>query len=242
MEGENTAPEAAAPATEASSTNPTPEPAAPAEATPEQIANYFGTNVDTINDFKKFADSNGKFDKAFETFKSRISNPEPQPAQQQPAPQQQPAAQPATEPQQPAAPTEGHITRDEFFAAQYFNQLASDPKYKDVADKIRNGDALKEMHRFGINPFDEGGINDAKTRQFMDMYAAANAPKQPVAPVTTTPTVDYVDVKEIKSMADVDEIMRQNITLKAQGKPLHPSTEAAKSFGKQYYSTYNKQR
>lgn len=239
MEGENTAPAAAAPATEANSTTnstntpETPaEPQAPAEPTPEQIAKYFGTSVETLNDFKKFADSNGKFDKAFETFKSRISNPEKQAEVSEPvkAPEQKPA-----EPAQTAAPQAGHMTRDEFFAVQYFESLAKDPAYKDIADKIRNGEALKEMQKFGINPISANDINDAQTRQFLDMYAKANAPVQPVAPITTTPTVDYVDVKEVKSMADVDEIMRQNITLKAQGKPLHPSTEAAREFAKAFY-------
>lgn len=242
MEGENSTPAAAASATEANSTNDNltstqeapAEPQKPAEPTPEQVANFFGTSVETLNDFKKFAESNGKFDKAFETFKSHISNPKP--ADPDKSSEQKPAeTQPIEQPQQPAKPQAGHMTRDEFFALQYFNGLANDPKYKDVADKIRNGEAIKEMAKFGINAINGDDINDAQVRQFLDMYSKANAPSQPSQPVTNTPTVDYVDIKEVRSMADADEIMRQNIILKAQGKPLHPQTEAAKNFAKEFY-------
>lgn len=224
-----------------STANTNPEVAAPAESTPAQPAETTPTSTteptekpyfsnEQLAEMQKFIENNGGYDSAWKKMKAGISNPkveQPQPVQQtQPVEQTQP-----TEQQVQA----GHMTRDEFFALQYFNNLANDPDYANIADKIRNGDALKEMKKFGINPINGNDINDAQTREFLNMYAKANAPAQPQTPVTNTPTVEYVDVKEIKSMADVDEIMRQNITLRAQGKPLHPSTEAAKAFGREYY-------
>lgn len=219
-------------------------PAAPAEPTtpaqPVETANeekpYFSN--EQLAEMQNFIENNGGYKVAWKRMKAGISNPPaPQPTPQ-PAPQptSQPTPQPTPQPQsEPPQRMEGHITRDEYFAAQYFNGLAAEEKYAPVAEDIKNGKALEAMNQFGISPFDEGGINDAKVRQFLDLYSAAGAAKQPSQPITNTPTVEYVDVKEIKSMADVDQIMRQNIALKAQGKPLHPSTEAAKAWAKEFY-------
>lgn len=207
--------------------------AQPAETTQtEEKKPYFSDAQ--LAEMQKFAENNGGFDKVFGAMKNAISNPKPQEPAQQPV--QQPAEASKTEAaQQPVQPKSGHMTRDEFFALQYFDSLSKDPKYANVAEQIRNGDALKEMAKFGINAINGDDINDTQVRQFLDMYSKANAPAQAVAPVTNTPTVDYVEVKEINSMKDVDEIMRQNITLKAQGKPLHPQTEAAKKFATEYF-------
>lgn len=236
-EAPNNAPEPTAEATQAPANEPaaTTEqaqgaPAQPAETVQEPAKQPYFSD-DQLAEMQKFIENNGGYDQAWKKMKAGISNPQPKPVEQQPAEAPRTEAQPA----QPTKPQAGHMTRDEFFAVQYFDSLSKDPKYASIADQIRNGEALKEMAKFGINAINGDDINDAQVRQFLDMYAKASAPVQTEAPVTNTPTVDYVEVKEINSMKDVDEIMRQNITLKAQGKPLHPQTEEAKKFATEYY-------
>ena len=41
------------------------------------VAEYLGTDTKTLEEFTRFTNANGKFNKAFQVLKSRISNPEP---------------------------------------------------------------------------------------------------------------------------------------------------------------------
>lgn len=190
--------------------------------------------ADQIEAFNKFVGANGGFEKAFAKLKNDVSNPEPkveQPVAQPVAPVQQPV-----QPAQPVPTPDGFITREEFEIKQYFNAMASEPQYAQIADKIRSGDMFGEMAKFGIRPMQNGMFDDKTVRNFFDLYAKTVPAQAPAAPVTTTPTVDYVNVGEqITSRDDALKILSQNQTLGAQGIALHPQTEAAKEFLKNYF-------
>lgn len=238
-------PEAAAPATEAQPTNTTPEaPAqAPAEAPKDAPAtNELGLTAEQTAEFKKFVEANGGFDKSFETFKKRISEPAPenstnptqsaqsnQPLRPQMTPEEQAQAL-----QTPA----GYMSQQEFLAQQYYNSLANQKEYAPIAEQIRSGEMFKEMAKFGIRPMDQNGnINDTQVRAFFDLYAKT----VPAAPAQTpeaaaAPTVDYVPVNDgkIESYAQAARIVAQSADLKAQNMAEHPQLQAAKEFIKNY--------
>ena len=165
------APEAAAQATEATNTNTNPAPAeAPAEA-PAQAPDMHGFTGDQLAEMQKFMEANGGYDKAFKTFKDRISNPV----------QEQPKA-PAQQPSQPQMSIEeqiqrlqtpaGYMSQSEFAAQQYYNSLANQEEYAPIADKIRSGEVFNEMRKFGIRPMDSNGnINDVQAREFLSLLA-----------------------------------------------------------------------
>lgn len=208
------------------SLEPTTPAAAPA-ATPEQQP-YFSN--EQLAEMQKFVESNGGYDKAWGTFKQKISNPAPAPEPaQEPAPvAQQPVQQPA-QPQTVATP-EGYITQEEFAAKQYFNALASEEQYSAISDKIKSGEMLREMTAFGIKPTMNGAFNDQQIRRFFDLYAKTVPATQPAAEPTSTPTADYVQIDAVNSVSDALNIIQNNVSLKAQGKPEHSMTEQAKEF------------
>lgn len=241
---DSTAP--AAPASEATpTTNPAPE-AAPAAApqqtqiTPDAVAEFLGTNVETLEKFTKFTNANGSFDKAFAKLKTDVSTPaqpQQQPAQQQTQAQAQ-EAEPQVQAQQysPVRPPEGFITQEEWNAKNYFDGLSNEPAYAGIADKIRTGEVLGEMAKFGIKPMVNGFFNDRQIRDFLNLYSKTVPTQAPSAPVTNTPTVEYVNVgDQITSRDDAIAIINQNRTLKAGVAP-HPQTEAAKEYLKKYFN------
>ena len=236
---ENT-PEAAPQGTEAQPTNTTPAPEAPAQAPTEAPkTNDLGLTAEQTAEFKKFVEANGGFDKSFETFKKRISEPAPEvkdapKAPEQPANPQTAPAEPTQAPQTPA----GYMSQQEFLAQQYYNSLANQKEYAPIAEQIRSGDMFKEMAKFGIRPMDQNGnINDTQVRAFFDLYAKT----VPAAPAQTpdaaaAPTVDYVPVNDgkIESYAQAARIVAQSADLKAQNMAEHPQLQAAKEFIKNY--------
>lgn len=235
---------AAAPATEAPQETNTTSQDQPQQAqiTPDAVASFLGTNVETLEKFTKFTNANGSFDKAFAKLKTDVSTPA-QP-QQQPAQQQAQAQAQAqeTEPQvqaqqyQPMRPPEGFITQEEWNAKNYFDGLSNEPAYAGIADKIRSGEVLGEMAKFGIKPMVNGFFNDRQIRDFLNLYSKTIPTQAPSAPVTNTPTVEYVNVGEqITSRDDAIAIINQNRTLKAGVAP-HPQTEAAKEYLKKYFN------
>lgn len=203
--------------------------------TADQVAQYLGTDKDTLDEFTKFTNANGKFNKAFSVFKSRISNPDPTPAQpaQQTQPEQQ--DQPVARPEQPAyrAP-EGSISAQEFLTKQYFSSLANNEAYAPIANEIRNGSLLKEMASFNIQPLNEdGSINDGMVRRYLDLKAQTITAKQTsVAPeMSAAPTVDYIPVGEqITDLSQAYAVLRQDTQLKASGQAGHPSIAKAEEF------------
>ena len=219
---ENT-PEAAgaapAPQTEATPTNSNPEPA--------QAPDMHGFTSEQLADMQKFFQANGGYDKV----KSRISNPTPAPIQEQrPVEPTQPI-----EPPKPAykAPA-GSITPQEFLAQQYFGALSHEEKYAAIAKEVESGAVLRDMAAFNIHPMNEdGSINDAMVRRFLDMKAATVAARQPASmpEAGAAPTVDYVPVEgDIRDMQQAMAVLQQDSALRAAGMAGHPSADAAEKF------------
>lgn len=219
---ENT-PEAAGaapvPQTEATPTNSNPEPV--------QAPDMHGFTSEQLADMQKFFQANGGYDKV----KSRISNPTPAPVQEQkPIEPAQPAA-----PAQPAykAPA-GSITPQEFLAQQYFGALSHEEKYAAIAKEVESGAVLRDMAAFNIHPMNEdGSINDAMVRRFLDMKAATVAARQPASmpEAGAAPTVDYVPVEgDIRDMQQAMAVLQQDSALRAAGMAGHPSADAAEKF------------
>ena len=219
---ENT-PEAAgavpAPQTEATPTNSNPELA--------QAPDMHGFTSEQLADMQKFFQANGGYDKV----KSRISNPTPAPVQEQkPVEPTQPI-----EPPKPAykAPA-GSITPQEFLAQQYFGALSHEEKYAAIAKEVESGAVLRDMAAFNIHPMNEdGSINDAMVRRFLDMKAATVAARQPASmpEAGAAPTVDYVPVEgDIRDMQQAMAVLQQDSALRAAGMAGHPSADAAEKF------------
>lgn len=239
---ENT-PEAAAPATEATNTNTNPAPAeTPAE--PAKAPDLQGFTSEQLTEMKKFMDANGGYDKAFKTFKDRISNPAPE----APKTQEEPAAQ-VTQPQvqeQPAHPQTpaGYMSQQEFMAQQYYNSLANQSEYAPIADKIRSGEVFAEMRKFGIQPMDQNGnINDVQAREFLSLLAKTVPAKPAAAPeASQAPTVDYIPTNQgkIDNVQQAMQIISQSAQLKAKGLAEHPDIVAAKEFLKNSWNPAKK--
>lgn len=241
---ENT-PEAAAPATEATNTNTNPAPA-PAE-TPAESAkapDLQGFTSEQLTEMKKFMDANGGYDKAFKTFKERISNPAPEApkAQEEPAAQvAQPQAQ--EQPAHPQTPA-GYMSQQEFMAQQYYNSLANQAEYAPIADKIRSGEVFAEMKKFGIQPMDQNGnINDVQAREFLSLLAKTVPAKPAAAPeASQAPTVDYIPTNQgkIDNVQQAMQIISQSAQLKSKGLAEHPDVAAAKEFLKNAWNPAKK--
>lgn len=219
---ENT-PEAAgavpAPQTEATPTNPNSEPA--------QVPDMHGFTSEQLADMQKFFQANGGYDKV----KSRISNPTPAPVQEQkPVEPAQPAETPRPAYRAPA----GSITPQEFLAQQYFGALSHEEKYAAIAKEVESGAVLRDMAAFNIHPMNEdGSINDAMVRRFLDMKAATVAARQPASmpEASAAPTVDYVPVEgDIRDMQQAMAVLQQDSALRAAGMAGHPSADAAEKF------------
>ena len=223
---ENTPPEAPAEvpkAPESETTQPTtnPEPAKAPEA-----PDMHGFTSEQLAEMRKFYDANGGFDKV----KSKISNPE------KPAEPAKPAEEnPTSQPQAPAEPQfktpEGAITAQEFLAKQYFQALAGEEKYQAISKGIANGDYLKEMSAFGINPMNQdGSINDQKVRMYLDLKAQT-VPAKPTESepnASAAPTVSYTEVG--------DSITDLNQAYKVLMEPGNPKMKMAEDFIRTHFN------
>lgn len=240
---ENT-PEAAPqnPGTEATNTNTNP---APAEA-PSQ-PDMHGFTSDQLAEMSKFMKANGGYDKAFKTFKERISNPAPEaPKTEQPAQPAQPAQpQMSIEEQMQKLQTPaGYMSQNEFMAQQYYNSLANQAEYAPIADKIRSGEVFTEMRKFGIQPMDQNGnINDVQAREFLSLLAKTVPAKPAETPeASQAPTVDYIPTNQgkIDSVQQAMQIVAQSAQLKSKGLAEHPDVAAAKEFLKNSWNPVKK--
>lgn len=225
MENTPEAPAAAPAESEATPTNTNPAPAAP---------DMHGFTSEQLADMQKFFEANGGFDK----IKSRISNPEPKveetvkvegPAQVQQPQYEQPVYR---------APA-GSITAEEFLAKQYFESLSHEEKYAGISKEIAEGDVLKEMAGFNIQPLNrDGSINDQMVRRYLDLKAQTVPAKQTgVTPeASAAPTVEYVPVGDkITDLNQAYAVIRQDAQLKASGQAGHPSIALAEEFIKNSY-------
>lgn len=228
------APEAPAEAPQAPESEATPINTNPAPAAPDM----HGFTSDQLAEMQKFFEANGGFDK----IKSRISNPEPKVEQNV---LNTPAPRVEAQPQQPRyeqpayrAPA-GSITAEEFLAKQYFDSLAHEEKYSAISKEIADGDVLKEMASFNIQPLNrDGSINDTMVRRYLDLKAQTVPAKQSGATpeASAAPTVDYVPVGE--KINDIDQayaVIRQDAQLKASGMAGHPNVALAEEFIKNSY-------
>lgn len=185
---------------------PAPAPAGESEQTPQtnpapapeqtQAPDMHGFTSDQLADMQKFFEANGGFEKV----KSRISNPE-KPAEKTPEPSVQPTQNPTSQQihEPVASAPRGAITAQEFIAEQYFRALAGEEKYGNISEGIRNGDYLKEMAAFGIQPLNQdGSINDQKVRMYLDLKSQT-VPAKPTGTepsASNAPTVTYTGVGE----------------------------------------------
>ena len=216
-----------APESEAT-TNTNEAPAAPAKEAPDM----HGFTSEQLAEMRKFYDANGGFDKV----KSRLSNPEPKPAEQPKVVDLEPrqvSQYPDMQPPVYQAP-EGSITAQEFLAKQYFGALASEEKYAGISKEIANGDLLKEMASFNISPLNQdGSINDQMVRRYLDLKAQTVQAKQPssMPEAASAPTVDYIPVGEtITSMDQARQVIAQDSSLRARGLAGHPAVAKAEEF------------
>lgn len=233
---ENNPTPAAAPAeTEAPSTNtnqPAEQAQAPAQTEAPKVPDLHGFTEEQLADMAKFYAANGGFD----AVKSKISNPQQQPQQtqqleQQPQQQEQ-TAQPVAE---PARPPRGYASLQELSVERYFKDLADNPKYTNIADKIRSGEVLKEMADMGMNPIDQDfNININQLTQFLNLKSASVPTTPTSVEPTTTPTVEYVpmDGDNITSMEQAINIARQSTQLRSQGLNPHPAEAKALEYMK----------
>lgn len=230
MENAPEAPAAAPAESEATPINTNPE--------PQAMPDMHGFTSDQLAEMQKFFEANGGFDK----IKSRISNPEPK--VEQPVAQPEPQAQPQ-QPQQPRyeqpayrAPA-GSITAEEFLAKQYFSALSQEEKYASISKEIADGDVLKEMASFNIQPLNrDGSINDQMVRRYLDLKAQTVPAKQSGAnpEASAAPTVDYIPVGEkIDNINQAYDIIRQDASLKSRGMAGHPEVAKAEEFIKNSY-------
>ena len=237
-------PEAAAQATEATNTN-TNQTEAPAEAKTEAPAgNDLGLTAEQAAEFKKFVEANGGFEKSFKTFKERISNPTPE------APKEKEPEQAPTQTQQPAqesAPVripEGFMSQKEDALNAHYLRLSTKEEYKPIADKLRNGEAIAEMRKFGIEPMDkDGNINIGTAYRFLDLLAKTVPAKPAETPeASQAPTVDYIPTNQgkIDSVQQAMQIVSQSAQLKSKGLAEHPDIAAAKEFLKNSWNPAKK--
>lgn len=237
MENTPVAPTGPAPASEAP-INSNPAPAAPAPEA-SQAPLQAAIPAERIEEFNRFVENNGGYDKAWNTFKSGISRPQNAMQPNQPHANQQQIPQRDVEARggQPANPyvvPKGFVTPQEVAAQQYFNAIAGEENYAPIANEIRSGEIFKEMSKFGISPVQNGMFNDRQIRNFLDLYAKTKPAIPTTETITSTPTVEYVNVGEqVSSRDDALKILAQN--QKLGGAAPHPQTEAAKAFLKEYY-------
>lgn len=194
---------------------------------PAQAPDMHGFTSEQLADMKKFFDNNGGFDGV----KAKISNPEPKPEEK---PTEAPAPAPEKPAEQPQAPTsqpeppktpEGAITQAEFMAQQYFKALAGEEKYKPIAKEIQNGDLLKEMSSFNIQPLNpDGSINDTMVRRYLDLKAQTvpAAPTETEPNMSNAPTVQYEEVGD--TIKDEDQAYRVLM------QPGHPAMAKAEEY------------
>lgn len=193
-----------------------------------------GLTADQAKAFKTFIDNNGGFDKSFQKLKTAVTaRKETQTAQpaQPVAPQVEQPTQPVqpeqTQPQpQPATIPEGFLTPQDIMAQQYNSALMNQEGYAGIKDYISKGEYLTDMRKMGMTPIDNNGnINDAVIRQFLDLKAQTVPAPQPSTPVTNIPTKTYVEVD-----GDITT-MEQALSISSQG-PNHPQYQKALEFAR----------
>lgn len=228
---ENT-PEAAGESTQAPQTEATPQTtnSEPTQAPESNSVDLHGFTSEDLAEMRKFYDANG----GFKAVKSKISNYQPGKAPEAPQtvaePQndKEPTSQPQQAPEAFKTP-QGAITASEFLAEQYFRSLASEEKYANISKEIANGEYLKEMSAFGIQPLNQdGSINDQKVRMYLDLKSQT-VPAKPTESepnASAAPTVTYTEVGD--NISSIDQ------AYKVLMEPGNPGTQKAEEYIKNY--------
>lgn len=229
---ENT-PEAAGESTQAPQTEATPQTtnSEPTQAPESNSVDLHGFTSEDLAEMRKFYDANG----GFKAVKSKISNYQPGKAPEAPQTVAEPQndKESTSQPQQAPEPfktPQGAITASEFLAEQYFRSLASEEKYANISKEIANGEYLKEMSAFGIQPLNQdGSINDQKVRMYLDLKSQT-VPAKPTESepnASAAPTVTYTEVGD--NISSIDQ------AYKVLMEPGNPASELAEKFIREYY-------
>lgn len=212
-------------------------PAPQTEATPNTqseapAVDMHGFTSEQLADMQKFFQANGGYDKV----KSKISNPTPAQSTQpeQPAQQAQPVTQQAAVEDIMTKAKPGEKTWQDIITYGIFEKLSEKKEYAEFSKDIVNGNLIKEMNSFGINPFYSNGVvnSDIVTR-FLDMKAQTVAAKQTsvVPESSAAPTVDYIPVGDtITDMNQAMAVLQQDGALRRSGQAGHPSAAIAEEF------------
>lgn len=208
---------------------PSGDPAPQAQPAPVDL----GLTADQAKAFKTFIDNNGGFDKSFQKLKTAVTARKETQTAQTATPQVEQPAQPAQteqpqpQPQpKPATIPEGFLTPQDIMAQQYNNALMNREEYAGLKDYIAKAEYVAEMRKMGMTPIDNNGnINDAVIRQFLDLKAKTLPAPQPSTPVTNIPTKTYVEVD-----GDITT-MEQALSISSQG-PNHPQYQKALEFAR----------
>lgn len=241
------------PASEASPAAAPEQPAQSAETTPAEGVNNYFTN-EQLAEMQKMFENSGGYEKTWKRMKDAISNP--QAFAQSVTPPEAPQGPSATQNVQTPTPAPeatqngsqsfraGSISMEEMAVMQYFDSLAADPKYANIADKIRSGEVLKGLKDFNINPLENGRINDADVRKYFDLYSASQPPKPTsTEPANTAAMADDIsNIKEVTTMEEANRIQLDNIRRRAAGQQENGLEEKAKAFIKSYYFEQAKKR
>lgn len=241
---ETTTPTTSAP--EATPASAPEQPAQPAATVPAESASYF--TKEQLSEMETFFRNNGGYEKVFGATKKAISSPQattaPEAPQATSAPQTVQAPTQAPEAPQSASQSfrEGSYSLEEIATQQYFERLAADPAYANIADEIRKGQVLEGLKSFNIEPVSNGRVNDADIRRYLDLYAATKPAVQTSVTPENTGRVDYYNVADEKAMTyeQATQIQLQNVRLKAAGQPLHPMTARADEVVRQHFSANKK--
>ena len=203
----------------------------PAQTAEQPAIDMHGFSQEDLAGMRRFIDNNGGWD----AIKQKISTPKSyqQPEQQADYQEQQQVqqAQPTSQPvqQQQYSPPKGAITASEFLAEQYFKSLAGEEKYANISEGVRNGEYLKEMSQFGIQPLNpDGSINDNKVRMYLDLKAQTVPAKPTEAEpnASAAPTVSYTEVGE--KISDINQ------AYKVLMEPGNPGAQKAEEFIKNF--------
>ena len=228
-------PTAAGEAPQAPQTEATPQTtnSEPAQAPETNSVDLHGFTSEDLAEMRKFYDANG----GFKAVKSKISNYQPQRPTEalQMAPEPQNNMQPTshTQPAPEAFKTpKGAITAQEFLAEQYFRSLAGEEKYANISEGVMNGDYLKEMSAFGIQPLNQdGSINDQKVRMYLDLKAQTvpAKPTETTPDASAAPTVSYTEVGE-NGISGTDQ------AYKILMEPNNPNMKAAEDYLRNHFN------
>lgn len=204
---------------------------------PAPAPDMHGFTSEELAEMRTFFDNSG----GFKAVKSRLSNPQQtQPKQPQNSSEADPTSetQPTETPsqnqqyQQYQKPPKGFASLQELSLRNYFQDLAKNPKYANIADQIESGDILREMDGLGMHPIDANyNINVEQLDRFLTLKAASIPTKPTSSEPTNTPIVEYINEGQVINDRNTAlSILHQSFDLKQRGLAPHPDELKATNF------------